>query len=187
MGSISRPRKGRLIAALAVAMVLASVSAVSANSAVAAKHPSLPPGGVYTCDWIAAHPSEAALARVSCDPAVFMAALSEAQSRDASVTSAPMGVQSTGCQWLPSQFGSVGQGVFAWSTYQYSTHWSWRGLFSPANYTWYLQVGGSTYTYGTVTDTNTYGPLGVPANIYRWGAQNHSGTAQRWDVCWNDF
>ncbi len=82
--------------------------------------------------------------------------------------------------------GRVGQGVFAWSTYQYSTSWGWYGLYSPANYTWYLQKSGEvTYAWGNVDNTNIHS-LGVPANIYRWGAQNHSSVAQQWLVCWND-
>lgn len=57
-----------------------------------------------------------------------------------------LGIMSVGCQYVPSS-GSVGQGVFAWGTYQYSTYWGWYGFNSPANYTWYVQkTGADTYT-----------------------------------------
>ena len=145
----------------------------------------VPPSGVYTCSWIDAHPRAAITAGVTCDPAVFAAAMA-GQIRSRPQPTGSFIALSVGCQYVPSS-GSVGQGVFAWGTYQYSTYWGWYGFNSPADYTWYVQKSGAvTYTWGNVYDTNVY-TVGVPANIYRWGAQNHSSTAQRWDVCWNDY
>lgn len=93
---------------------------------------------------------------------------------------------SEGCQFVPSS-GTVGKGVFAWSTYQYSTNWRWFGwLGDPAHYTWSIQTsGGATYTWGTAYDANNWN-INVPANIYHWGAQNHHDKAQQWYVCWHD-
>jgi len=169
-----RSGAGSVVVALAVtAALVASVSVASA----AGREPA-PPGGVFTCEWIAAHPSAAAAARVTCDPTTFFAATAPSSS----AARLPL---SQGCASVPSS-GSVGQGVFAWSSYQYSTFWGWYAFNSPANYTWYVQTsGGSTQAWGNVTDPNNHN-VGVPANIYRWGAQNHSATAQAWYVCWND-
>lgn len=161
-----------------LALVLSASLAVSSGVASAARTDPSPPGGVFTCEWIAAHPVSAAKARVTCDLATFLAAAPPAISG----TVLPF---SQGCASVPSS-GSVGQGVFAWSSYQYSTFWGWYAFSSPANYTWYVQTsGGSTQAWGNVTDPNNHN-VGVPGNIYRWGAQNHSGTAQSWYVCWND-
>lgn len=172
---------GRPLAALVAAVVIAAIAAISTNSALARTGSSLPPNGVYTCDWIAAHPAAAAQAGVTCDPSIFFAA---ASARPAA-GGPPITPLSQGCVYLPSSPTRAGQGVFAWSSYQYSTYWGWYGIYSPADYTWYVQTSGGTYAYGNVYDTNSY-YLGVPANIYRWGAQNHSSTAQQWFVCWND-
>lgn len=184
MSSTSHPRRGRFCAAIAVALVSVTALALGVTPAFAARQPSLPPNGVYTCGWIADHPDAAAQARVTCDLSTFTAAVSASPVQFAGP--GPVSPLSVGCQYVPSS-GSVGQGVYAWGTYQYSTYWGWYGFNSPADYTWYVQRSGAvTYTWGNVSDTNVHS-VGVPANIYRWGAQNHSSTAQRWDVCWNDY
>lgn len=171
-----KPRVGVRCAVVAVALC-ASLVGSSGVASAAGKVPS-PPGGVFTCEWIAAHPVGAAKARVTCDLATFLAAATPAVSQ-------PVLPFSQGCASVPSS-GSVGQGVFAWSSYQYSTFWGWYAFSSPADYTWYVQTsGGSTQAWGNVTDPNNHN-VGVTGNIYRWGAQNHSATAQSWYVCWND-
>lgn len=183
MRPTSSPGRGRFAVALTTMAVL--VAAVVAAPSFAAKRLAAPPNGVYTCTWIEAHAEAATAAGVTCDPAVF-AAVMAGQIDPMQESSNLLGIMSVGCQYVPSS-GSVGQGVFAWGTYQYSTYWGWYGFNSPANYTWYVQkTGADTYTWGNVSDTNIH-EVGVPANIYRWGAQNHSSTAQRWDVCWNDY
>lgn len=141
----------------------------------------LPPDGVYTCAWIAENPTAAAAAQVTCDPAVFSARMAS--------LSAPSGSEAlmdSGSQYLPSASTRAGQGVFVWTSYKYVTSWSWYGIFGDPYYTWYIQkTGDQTYTYGPVIDTDVH-QQGVPANIYRWGAQNHSSVPQRWFVVWGD-
>ena len=108
-----KPRVGVRWAVVAVALC-ASLVGSSGVASAAGKVPS-PPGGVFTCEWIAAHPVGAAKARVTCDLATFLAAATPAVSQ-------PVLPFSQGCASVPSS-GSVGQGVFAWSSYQYSTFW----------------------------------------------------------------
>ncbi|HZM74964.1 MAG TPA: hypothetical protein VFC19_04510 [Candidatus Limnocylindrales bacterium] len=133
---------------------------------------------VYTCDWIAAHPAAAAQAHVTCDAAVFQAAVSSP------AIEAPITPDAEGCQWLPSSVGRVGQGVFAWSAFEYANRWTYVGFYGQPIYTWYLQrTDHSNYTSGIVGDNSEH-LAGVPANVYRWGAQNHSGVPQQWRVCY---
>jgi hypothetical protein len=151
------------------------------GSALAGPKDETPPDGVYTCSWIADHRAAAKRAGVSCDPADFFSGQHVSAREPGSVTAL-----SQGCTNVPVGGGRVGQGVFAWTTYQYSNKWGWYGRYSPAYYTYYLQKSGNvTYTWGQIFDTGSY-ILGAPSNIYRWGAQNHSSTPQSWYVCWND-
>jgi len=174
-------RQPRIVALLAIAGVLAASVAVS-TSAAAGRSAAFPPNGVYTCDWIAAHPAAASAARVTCDPAVFSAAMSSPLSGAAS----PDSLLSTGCQPVPNGGGNVGQGVFAWSTYEYAHVWQIKGNNSPSDYTWYVKkTDGTTQAWNTESDTATH-TVGVPFNVYRMGAQNHSGTPQNWTVCYTD-
>lgn len=113
-----------------VALALFTALVLPGGAAPSVGRGSSPPGGVFTCEWIAAHPAAAAAARVTCDPATFFAAT-------ATAISAPATPLSQGCASVPSS-GNVGQGVFAWSSYEYSTFWGWYAFNSPADYTWYV-------------------------------------------------
>ncbi len=171
---------------LVAALVGVLVGIASASAASAATRPSQ--DFVYTCEWIEAHPAEAARAMVTCDAAVFFAestqgpALSALKEGDSSTA-----VFEDGCQHLPIDPGGIGQGVFGWTSYKYTKQWSWTDQTNPTNYTWYLQTTGGTYTWGDYSGAWTsHGPVNVPANEYRWGAQNHSASPARWLICWND-
>lgn len=173
-----RNRRHRILTLLAIASVV-TVS-IAASAATAASQPASPPKGIYTCDWIASHPAAAAAARVTCDPALFFAAMSS------DVTEAPVSLMATGCEDIPGRGNRVGQGVWAWSEYKYARVWQIKGNYSPADYTWYLKkTDNTTQVWDHVTDTSTQS-VGVPTNIYRMGAQNHSGTPQNWKVCYSD-
>lgn len=172
-----------LLAGLAAAVVvgLLPVSAMAG--------PRESPKGIYTCDWIAKNERAAALAMVTCDPAVFFAVSTEGPALSAlKASSQPLTLLEDGCQHLPVAQGTyVGQGVFAWTSYKYTTQWEWTDQTNPVDYTWYLQTTGGTYTWGDYAGSWTgHGPVNVPANEYRWGAQNHSSTPARWWICWND-
>ncbi len=173
--------RGRVSAALAVvafAVSTASVSAAATGSAVSA----LPPNGVYTCSWIAAHPAAAAQARVTCDPSGALAASGAMPAGSAVAT--PDSIDASGCQTIPSPTTRVGKGVWAWTLYEYAGSWAWISNYSPAWYTWYLQkTDGTNYAHGEILDAG-YHSLGVASNVYRWGAQNHSSTAEQWYVCY---
>lgn len=141
----------------------------------------MPPNDIYTCDWIAAHPAAAIQAAVTCDPSVFFAA-----SESLALATAPgAGPDANGCQPVPNNGSRVGQGVFAWSTYEYANDWVFYGNYSPADYTYYIQkTDGTNVVQQRITDVIAH-EIGVQANIYRWGAQNHSSTAQSWEVCYD--
>lgn len=175
-------RQRRILLALLIGVTVSLTAAVAPASARGG-----PPHGIYTCDWIAAHPAEAAQARVTCDASVFFAGLSSqgtTPAGTASVPNTPDTIDANGCQHVPNGGGRVGKGVFAWSTYEYSNQWAFNGFYSPSYYTFYIQrTDGTNAVYGPITDTQVHS-LGLGANVYRWGAQNHSDTAQNWYACY---
>jgi hypothetical protein len=156
-------------------LVIAAVVAAAAASVAQAAGP---PGGVYTCRWIAANPAAAAAAQVSCG-------VSSPAATTSSVSPLAPGAQpfAIGCQRVPGS-GSVGQGVFAWSAFEYAGSWSWSVYGNPqviSPYTWYLQkTNGTNYAHGS-----NNGSIGVPANVYRWGAQNNGPVLMAWQVCYS--
>jgi hypothetical protein len=179
--TLKRATNACLIAALAAGF-LASVAPAASGVG--------PPNGVYTCPWIATHPSEALAARVTCDATMF--ALVTAPSPVARLTadvpetstSAGMTPDSLGCTYVPNS-GNIGQGVFGWTGYEYSNHWEFTPTYSPDTYTYYIQTsGGNPYTSGNEYDPYTH-TVNVPANIYRWGVQNHSTQVNNWYVCYS--
>jgi hypothetical protein len=172
----------RILLALVLGVTLASIAVAPAFAGGGG-----PPKGIYTCDWIAAHPAAAAAARVTCDAAVFSSGLSSqagAPTGSASTPATPDTIDANGCQHVPNGGGRVGKGVFAWSTYEYSNQWAFNGFYSPSYYTFYIQrTDGTNAVYGPITDTQVHS-IGLGANVYRWGAQNHSDTAQNWYACY---
>jgi hypothetical protein len=164
---------------LAAVLVVAALPLFAgAGLAATGSRPQLPPNGVYTCAWIGSHPAAAAEARVTCDPTVFFSA-SLGASNDA------MSPLSSGCQVLPTS-GAVGKGVWAWTAYRYSHYFAFAGINSFPNYTWYVQNTGGTVDWGNIADQSFHNSSVLPFNNYRWGAQNHSEQAQKWNVCWYD-
>jgi hypothetical protein len=179
----SKSLRGGLLATLTVsALVLLTASAAVATTGGHAA--ALPPNGVYTCSWIAAHPAAAAQARVSCDPSGGAAPSLGALPASSADATTPNVIEANGCQYVPSSTGRIGQGVWGWTSYEYAGSWGWTGFYSPAYYTWYLQkTDGTNYAHGEILDAG-YHSVGIASNVYRWGAQNHSSTAQQWYVCY---
>jgi hypothetical protein len=139
---------------------------------------------VYTCGWITTHPAAAAQARVSCDPSGGAAASIGTLPASDAVATTPDVIDANGCQYVPSSTTRVGKGVWGWTTYEYAGTWGWNGFYSPAYYTWYLQkTDGTNYAHGDILDAG-YHSVSIAFNVYRWGAQNHSSTAQQWYVCY---
>lgn len=166
---------------------------VAATAALSSAPPVLggPPKGVWTCDYIASHPIEAALASVSCSPKAppahgngpFMpSALDQTFTPDVSA-----GILSNGCNEVPLN-AYVGQGVFAWTPeYYYANVWSFDALTGPPeHYTWYIQkTNGQNVFNRTETDSDFHFTQ-VAYNVYRSGAQNHSADPAQWYVCHYD-
>jgi len=171
--------------ALALGLV-ASIFAVSAALAPASgSKPATPPGGVYTCGWIAANPTSATLARVSCSPDMVNPGSSVSPS-EAATLAGPDSVDSNGCQAVPSS-GYIGHNVWAATSYQYTTAWSWTAGSAHETFTWYIKKTDDTtqvwgFGSGDVGDDRS-----VPANVYRWKVQNTGADPQNWGVCYSDF
>lgn len=178
--SFGRRRHAVLVA---VAFALSGIAASGASAA-----PGGPPNGIFTCGWIAAHSAEALQDHVTCDPSVFYAAMAgklpgdQAPARRVAVHSSTKRAASS-CPFVPNG-NRVGQGVFAWSDYFYTTYFNYGGSYSPADYTWYIQLYPTTNVlHNEVYDTGWYQQPGLTYGDYRWGAQNHSSTAQEWQIC----
>ncbi|TML59864.1 MAG: hypothetical protein E6G22_12380, partial [Actinobacteria bacterium] len=99
------------VGALALAALVCSSAALAAGGPAAKRPPSGgPPGGVWTCDYIAAHPAAASAALVSCNGSV---------PAGATATSSPL-LPASGdfldvppCKYVPLGGGKVGTGVYA--------------------------------------------------------------------------
>lgn len=164
------------------------IAVLSATASGASAAPGGPPNGIYTCAWISANPAAALQAHVTCDPATFFAAMAgklpgepapSAQVRRLALARRA----STVCPFVPNGY-RVGQGVFAWSDYFLTTYFNWWGTYSPADYTWYIQeTDGTNIVHGNDYDTSLHSQNGLANLYYRWGAQNHSSTAQEWQIC----
>ncbi|MEA2494888.1 MAG: hypothetical protein QOJ29_2799 [Thermoleophilaceae bacterium] len=162
--------------------LVATAGAYGAGGGVRAN----PPNGIYTCDWIANHPTAAAAAGVSCsstpppisaqDPMVILPA--STFGRDTLDSG-------TYCFRLPTS-GYVGKGVFAWTAgYPYSQSWSIIGYVA-YDYTWYVQNSGGTNVHVEAI-TDSYDHSTFPGwNYYREGAQNHANANVYWGGCYSN-
>jgi hypothetical protein len=167
-----------LLAIVAVAIVVAVPTASARDSASAR-----PPHNVYTCNWIAHHPIAARRALVTCrarPPVVLPAAITQL------TTFTPFTATAQGCTFVPLNGGYIGNGVFAWTNYEYSNYWNWspqKGS-PPSDYTWYLQnTNGVNYAYHRETDSGLHA-INTTANNRRWGVQNHRAVAGNWYACY---
>jgi hypothetical protein len=184
----------RIGAALA-ACVLVGTLAVATASAQQTAASALPPNSVYTCDWISAHPAAAAQARVTCDPSLFFGAMSAPApiaGPTAAILASPDIIESDGCWNIPESGGTVGPGVYAWSSWEYANYWNWSANNGwpngPIDYTWYIQIPGpTTVNYARVTDLSHGDHSHViqypTGNNRRLGFQNHINPAQSWYHC----
>jgi hypothetical protein len=134
-------RRSHPILALFCACVVGLIATASSTARDAS---AVPPNGVFTCKWIAAHPTAALQARVTCDPKTFALATTGAPHM---MQAQEVSTLSQGCAFVPNT-GRVGQGVFAWTSYQYSNQWSWQGEWNPSDYTWYIKrTNGTTVAW----------------------------------------
>jgi hypothetical protein len=178
-------RIARTLTAIICAAIVAGVAAVSASAGGSA-----PPGDVYTCSWISEHSAAAAAAGVTCDPVVFFMETGPASQVGAAqvddgptITASPDNL----CNWIPAQPTLVGQGVYAWSNYEYADYWNFKAYSSPYNYEWYLQkLDGTNQYYGSYSGSGT-DPIHEKSNLgytnRRFGGHNLSSTPTHWYVC----
>lgn len=180
-----------VLRAIAGILVLAT-TAIVASAALAAgpgKGQVLPPGGIYTCAWIAAHPTEATLARVSCNSDMVNPGSSvspaEVAAADLANASSPSTILGSGCPRVPSS-GAIGQGVWARTAGDYySSFWEWPAGSQNGYYTWYIKrtSDDATINWGSqFAGDFEY----VASNVHYWKVQNHHNIAQFWNcVFWS--
>lgn len=181
-------RKHPIVALLVALTIAALVSLAGARAANSALDTSIvPPDGIYTCSWIAGHPTAATLAGVSCREDM----VNPGSSVSPESVGLPSGLgtdspDANGCQQVPGGGGKISVGVYAATTYEYSDAWSWIGGFGP--YEWYIQKTTGVYeVYGGVFDNGPYDIGGLQPNIYRWKVHNEGyGPASWWPVCYSD-
>lgn len=180
-------RIARALTAITCATVVAAVAAVSASAGGSA---GTPPGDVYTCSWISQHPAEAAAAGVTCDPVVFFMETGPASQVGAApvddgptITASPDNL----CNWIPAQPTLVGQGVYAWSNYEYADYWNFAAYSSPYNYEWYLQkLDGTNQYHGSYSGSgidSVHEKSNLGFTNRRFGGHNLSSTPTHWYVC----
>lgn len=118
----SHCRPNTLASVVGTIALLAVFALVSPAATLSADQSGKPPGEIYTCEWIQRNPDAAVEARVTCDPATFFGPI---------FTPDPVRIQaqplSQGCANVPSS-GSVGQGVYAWSSDESSVA-AWSGTY----------------------------------------------------------
>jgi hypothetical protein len=104
------------------------------------------------------------------------------------VDASPTTVTATGnlCNYIPAS-GKVGQGVYAWSNYEYADYWNFSDYSSPYNYEWYLQKLDGTNQYHDSYSGSGFDSIHEEKNLgytnRRWGGHNLSSTAAYWYVC----
>jgi hypothetical protein len=148
----------------------------------------VPSDGIYTCRWIAAHPTAATLAGVSCR-ADMVNPGSDYTPSDVLVATRAMGpdaIDASGCQYVPPQPQAIGTNVYAQSTAEYSATWAWGVVYPSAQhgpYYWYLKhTDGSNQAWNYSGGAD--GSIGVPGNVYYWKVQNKASWPQEWEVCY---
>lgn len=171
------------LGALALAALVCSSAALAAGGPAAKRPPSGgPPGGVWTCDYIAAHQAEASAALVSCNGTVPAGATAP--------SSSPLGPTSGDyldvppCKYVPLGGGKVGTGVYAWSDLHYLNQFSYAPDVVEWFHWWLEKQDGTAVLQGDDNVANTHtNPGGY--NYFYWGARNDGPTPQRWYYCWH--
>jgi hypothetical protein len=171
------------VGVLAIAALVCTGAALAAGGPAAKRPPSGgPPGNVWTCDYIAAHPAEAAAALVSCDGSVPAGATSTASSPLAPTTLDTADVAP--CKYVPLGGGYVSPGVYAWSDLDYMNLYSYAPQTIQWFHYWVQKTDGTTIQQGDDNVANEhYTPGGY--NYLYWGARNDGYTVQRWNYCWH--
>jgi len=182
--------------------LLGASGATSSGKALGLNLPS-----VYTCEWIAANPTEATAMRVSCNetmvnPGADLERANALREQLSAMTSSPLTrgsrdaipagqggrtfiVQSTGYQRVPLS-GSIGTNVYASTSFEYSLAWGWTGSSQSGDFYWYIKkTDGSNQVWNFSNGIG--GEIGVPGNIYEWKVQNKASVPQYWArVDWID-
>jgi hypothetical protein len=172
-------RRASALCVVTTALILIAIAAPTRLLAAQGPSPLRPPGNVYTCEWIEAHPLEAAEARVTCDSGTFSGSFF------VPLGTPSLGPDATGCNWIPNS-GYVGQGVFAWTSYKYTSVWDWYpNPTGTQDYTWYMQTQSATVDFDRENTNDHLLWFNGATNIFRWGSQNHVDAGRRWYVCWD--
>ncbi|HZT92558.1 MAG TPA: hypothetical protein VFA05_11015 [Gaiellaceae bacterium] len=124
----------------------------------------------------------AALPSASVTPVRPYQAGDQVWTTDASVPS-PAQPNANGCQRVPAS-GYIGTTVYAATTDEYATSWSWSASSSGEPFIWYIKhTDGSNQVYGS---SSGYGDsVGVPGTVYYWEVQNKGSDPQAWNVCYS--
>ena len=173
------------VGALAIAALVCSSAALAAGGHAAKRPPSGgPPGGVWTCDYIAAHPAEAAAALVSCDGSIPAGASAGSVASSALSPTSGDFLDVPPCKYVPLGGGYVSPGVYAWSDLHYLDTFSYSPQTIQWFHWWLERQDGSAAMQGDDNVTNSHtNPGGY--NYFYWGARNDGTTVQRWYYCWH--
>jgi hypothetical protein len=188
-------RHSQWVLPVASAVALAGMVAPAASAGGPSNTQSvMPPGNVYTCDWISEHVAAGLRAGVTCDAITFFTEMTGFNVGPQPADTSTAVVASGNCLYhitsVPTDGSRVGNGVFAWGPGEYSNCWTWKANYAmdPGGwYNWWVEKSSdnSVLISGQVWDTTWQGPIQVQTYAVRkWGAQNKGGTAQSWDSWW---
>lgn len=163
-----------------------AVKAVPSTSLIDSLGPS---DGIFTCEWIAEHPTEASAFDVSCsedmvNPGADLVQAERWRSEIAAELRERVRVLSDGCGNVPSS-GTISPGVYAASSFQYTTHWAWSNGIGQ-NFYWYVKKTDDSIQTSGVSYGGSGGTPALPPNVYRWQVYNAGSNPASWFICWND-
>lgn len=187
----------RAVVALGITLFL---SAVMSGSALASK-PQVdesasdpvtiqsigPADGLFTCDWIAQHPTEATAFRVSCRPDMVNpgADLERAAELERLIDSGAVTL-SDGSACIPSSCaGLLGAGVYGSTSYEYSNTWTFSFSSAGQNFYWYIKKSDDSIQVSGGPTVNGQ-TVNVASNVYRLQIYNAGTVGQRWFIQWDD-
>lgn len=87
------------------------------------------------------------------------------------------------CQRVPSS-GYIGHDVYAQTTGEYSSSWSWSAASSHEAFHWYVFNAGGSLEADDYSGGGS-GSISVPANVNDWKVQNLGADPQAWTACWS--
>lgn len=149
----------------------------------------LPPNGVFTCSWIAAHPAAATAFAVSCSPDMQNAGADPAtvatiQGQIARALGRSLASQ--GDVRVPAA-GAISHGVYAATSAQYSVRWGWTDASQSETFYWYVKRNDDSIRDSGFSLGGGGGTTNLGANNYHWQVYNDGADPQYWaHVLWND-